>query len=590
MKKLFTLLMAAFTLLLTGCSLIDFDGPNEQEEWGDESSDSEIPEKPLTSGPATVAITRATATTAHFEGSITNNEIDLNFVQITLRYSEPEKFSAMSEDIPSEIVTRPGFDDQNKFTIHLNELKHNTTYKFCVIVQYKNEFFYSEVQEFKTAGAGVALKVKEGSITDNSVEIMGKVGGISPEDDGAFEFGLFYSNDKSLVENGKGEKVVFDNIDGDGLVSVILSGLYMDGPKYYFRSYVAQDDNYTLGTMGSFELIWEEQRLIKKITRHESVSGKEITWVYDFEYDNSNKLIASKFSEIEDEYTNETRFTYDYSTKGVVAINEKHYYDGEFDSEEELNFNMILADNGNIAGFKFTMNDTTPEGDIVFTYNAQASYTPEGFLNEWSVSGDGEWTLKYDYSDGYLKSISYWDAEWDEWDCFDTHNSFASVHKLKSTNFDLNKVLIPYIYPSEYVSQFGAIKMGRLGDYYFGRMTVESCYYKDMPRYDRDATSDPHFKDTRTYKYDIYVDFDEDFGTIPLTTTNFDKDGYPTEFVADVFIQEVEERITYAAGELLYEEYDGVSYYEIIEVNREVVNIGAVTSAGRASITVEYCK
>ena len=37
-------------------------------------------------------------------------------------------------------------------------------------------------------------------------------------------------------------------------------------------------------------------------------------------------------------------------------------------------------------------------------------------------------------------------------------------------------------------------------------------------------------------------------------------------------------------------EYEGVSYYEIIEVNREVLNTGAVTSAGRASITVEYCK
>lgn len=260
-------------LSFTSCSLIDIPlpggGDDQEEEQGNEQTGSEIPEEPLTSGPATVAITRATATTARFEGCITNDEIDLDFVQVIVRYAEPENFSAMSEDIPSVVVTRPDFDAEKKFSFRLEDLRHNTTYKFCAIVQYKNDVFYSDVQEFKTAGVNINLSVKEGSVTDNSVELVGTIEGLSKEDAEKLEVGFYYSHDKSLVEKGEGTNVSLDDVAVDGVVSVALSDLYMYGPTYHFRSYVKQGDNCDLGKIGSFTLTVEPVRLVKKITRTE---------------------------------------------------------------------------------------------------------------------------------------------------------------------------------------------------------------------------------------------------------------------------------------------------------------------------------
>ena len=169
---------------MTNCSFIDFQGPDteQEEDTGNENTGGVIPEEPLTSGPATLSITRATATTARFEGSITNPEIDLDFVKIILRYAEPEAFSAMDENLPNVVVTKTNLDSENKFAFRIEDLKYNQSYKFCAIVQYKNDVFYSEVEEFKTADVKVNLAVTEGSVTSDSVELGGSVEGLSKED------------------------------------------------------------------------------------------------------------------------------------------------------------------------------------------------------------------------------------------------------------------------------------------------------------------------------------------------------------------------------------------------------------------------
>ena len=594
MKKLFALLMATTMLSLVGCSLIDIPLPgtgNEQEEeQGNEQTGSEIPEEPLTSGPATVAITRATATTARFEGSIINDEVDLDFVQIIVRYAEPENFSAMSEDIPSVVVTRPDFDAEKKFSFRLEDLRHNTTYKFCAIVQYKNEVFYSDVQEFKTAGVGVTLQVKEGSVTDNSVELIGKVGGISPEDEGKFEMGLFYSPDKSLVEKGEGEKVVFDNIAEDGSVSVLLSGLYMDGPTYYFSSYVQQGDDCVVSKAGSFEIIREEVRRVKKIVRNEELADVKLHCEYEFEYDANGNVVASTFKDEEEDYVYEYRITYDYSSKGVVSIEEKEYSDGELNDEQTST--VTFADNGNIATYDYTWADGGPDGNEIYNYNAKFDYTSDGFLREWSVSrnGNNEWTLQYDCSDGRLKRISYWNAEWpDETDTYNTNDSFGGARELKNTSFDLNKALIPYVYPDDCLLSYGALRMGTLGKYYFGRMMVESCWNVN-DYYNYGTTTDANYKDVMTYSTYEFEGFNDDFGTLPITSVSYDKEGYPTEFIVDVRGREVKITITLGAGNVVWEdEYEGVTYYEVVEVDRQETS-GSLASIGKASVVVEYCE
>lgn len=577
--------MAAMMLSFTGCSLEDlpFGSGNEQEEnKGNENTGADIPDEPLTSGPASLAITRATATTAHFEGSITNNDIDLDFVQITLRYAEPENFSAMSDNIPSVVITRPDFSQDNKFSFNIDNLRHNTLYKFCAIVQYKSEVFYSDVEEFKTAGVDITLTVKEGSITDSSVEFTGSVSGISPEDKGKLEIGVLYTDDKALLESGEGDMVVIDAIAEDGTFNLSLSSLY-DGPTYYFRSYIEQDGNYILGEIDYFEFDIEPVRLVKKITRHEKIHGAEAYMIYEFEHDGRGNVISSKVTLTEDEYYEEYLFTYDYSTNGVVSVNGRTNYDGDF--HEEQTYKMNVDDRGYVSNYDYTWED----GGEIWYYTATFDYSEEGFLeNYYNSSDDWSVSVEYTYLDGRITAMSI-DRDGDYDSLIHLDESFTSDHKLKRTSFDINKALIPWFYPEETLTLYSTVNIGTLGGYYFDRMTIESFFYEIWNEDRIYQTDDANYKGTSTLKVVYCEDYEEDFCTLPVTTATYDKDGYPVEFIADVREYEGEMEITYAAGDILWEDEEG-PVYEVVEVDRKIISKGPATSVGSATITIEYCE
>lgn len=579
--------MAAMMLSFTGCSPEDFPfGSGNEQEQGkdDDNTGGKIPEEPLTSGPASVAITRATATTAHFEGSIINEDIDLDFVQITLRYAEPEDFSAMSENIPCVVITRPDFENDKNFSFSIEDLHINTLYKFCAIVQYKSEVFYSDVEEFKTAGVDIELAVKEGSITDSSVEFTGSVRGIAPEDKGKLEIGVLYTDDKALLESGEGEMAVIDAIAEDGTFNLNLSSLY-DGPTYYFRSYIEQDGNYILGEIGYFELDVEQVRLVKKITRHEKIHGAEVYMIYEFEHDGRGNVISSKVTLTEEDgYCEEYLYTYDYSTNGVVSVNERTYYDGEL--HEEQTYKMNVDDRGYVSNYDYTWEDN---GEIWY-YTATFDYSEEGFLERWFVKNEEDFEYfgtNYSYLDGCL--MEHYSYSNDEVYNDTIDESFTSDREIKRTSFDINKALIPYFYPEEYPLMFGAVNIGTLGGYYFDRMTIESFFYEIWNEDRIYQTDDANYKETSSFKFVYCEDYEEDFCTLPFTTATYDKDGYPVEFIADVREYEGEMEITYAAGESNCEsEYGPV--YDVVEVDRKIISKGPATSVGSATITIEYCE
>lgn len=588
--------MAAMMLSFTGCSPEDFPfGSGNEQEQGkdDDNTGSEIPEEPLTSGPASVAITRATATTAHFEGSIINEDIDLDFVQITLRYAEPEDFSAMSENIPSVVITRPDFENDKNFSFSIEDLRINTLYKFCAIVQYKSEVFYSDVEEFKTAGVDIELAVKEDSITDSSVELTGSVRGIAPEDKGRLEIGLLYTDDKALLESGEGEMVVIDAIAEDGTFNLNLSSLY-DGPTYYFRSYIEQDGNYILGEIDYFELDVEQLMRVKKITRHEKIPGVEFYWIYEFEYDSRGRTTSSKVTLIEDDgYCTEHLYTYDYSTNGVVSINERAYEDGEL--FEEQTYNINVDDRGRATNYNYTWEDNwgddTYEDIHIYNYSMRFDYSEEGFLKSYYNSSD-DWSVsvEYTYLDGRITEM-FIDRDDDYDSLISMDESFTSDHKVKRTSFDINKAINPFIYPDENLILGSTVNIGTIGDYYFDRMYVESIFYYG---YSGDMsidyyTYDANYKKTITIEDYYYEGLDDELETLPITTANYDKDGYPVEFIADIRQSNVEIEVTYAAGDILWEDEEG-PVYEVVEVDRKIISKSPATSVGSATISIEYCE
>lgn len=570
---------------MTSCSFIDFQGPDteQEEDTGNENTGGVIPEEPLTSGPATLSITRATATTARFEGSITNPEIDLDFVKIILRYAEPEAFSAMDENLPNVVVTKTNLDSENKFAFRIEDLKYNQSYKFCAIVQYKNDVFYSEVEEFKTADVKVNLAVTEGSVTSDSVELGGSVEGLSKEDREELEIGLFYSSDSSLVEKGEGEKVVMDNIEDDGVVSVALKDLY-DGPKYYFCTYVKQGEERKLGKVDSFELPVEEIRLVKRITRTEKVLDYEMTLTYDFTYD-KNRIVESKV--IEDD-SDVVRYTYDYSTKGKVFVEE--YWDEMLEQTYEINVDK----RGNAVNFGYIWEDEMWENgeETIVTYNyvVDLTYTPEGYLSGWSETENGnlQYAVSLDYADGRLNK---WGidrkGEDEDYDTTIMLNGFSGNLELKNTSYDLNRALMFYMMmPEVEMMAWGAVNTGTYGKYYFDRMFVESLWYLVEPPYDMGLTTDANYREVVTHSTYEVEGLEEDCETLPITTVNCDAEGYPTEFIVDIRASKITHTITYGAGEVEWED-EYTTYYKIVELDRQTTEEG-VTSVGKATLTVEY--
>lgn len=571
---------------MTSCSFIDFQGPDteQEEDTGNENTGGVIPEEPLTSGPATLSLTRATATTARFEGSITNPEIDLDFVKIILRYAEPEAFSAMDENLPNVVVTKTNLDSENKFAFRIEDLKYNQSYKFCAIVQYKNDVFYSEAEEFKTADVKVNLAVTEGSVTSDSVELGGSVEGLSKEDREELEIGLFYSSDSSLVEKGEGEKVVMDNIEDDGVVSVALKDLY-DAPKYYFCTYVKQGEECKFGKVDSFELPVEEVRLVKRITRTEKALDYEMTLTYDFTYD-KNRIVESKV--IEDDDSDVVRYTYDYSTKGKVFVEE--YYDEMPEQTYEINVDK----RGNAVNFGYIWEDEWWENgeETIVTYNyvVDLTYTPEGYLSGWSETENGnlQYAVSLDYADGRLNKCGIdRKGEDEDYDTTIMLNGFSGNLELKNTSYDLNRALMLYVMvPEVEMMAWGAVNTGTYGKYYFDRMFVESVWYLEEIPHQMGSTTDANYREVVTYSTYEVEGLEEDFETLPITTVNCDAEGYPTEFIVDIRASKVTHTITYGAGEVAWED-EYTTYYKIVELDRQTTEEG-VTSVGKATLTVEY--
>jgi hypothetical protein len=386
--------------------------------------------------------------------------------------------------------------------------------------------------------------------------------------------------------------VVIDAIAEDGTFNLSLTSLY-DGPTYYFRSYVEQNGDYTFGKIGSFELLTEQLKRVKKITRHEQMPGVEFNWIYEFEYDSRGRITSSKVTEIEDGDSYGVHYTYDYSTNGVVSVNERFIDNGELE-EEQTTYILNVDDRGRVTNYDYTWEDNwgddTYEDIHIYHYSVTLDYSEEGFLNSWYESGDdGVYGIEYTYLDGRITEM-FIDREGDYDSLIHLDESFTSDHKVKHTSFDINKAINPEFYPDGELIWFSNINIGTIGDYYFDRMYVESIFYYDSVDIPiDDYTYDANYKKTITVKDYYYEGMDDELETLPITTATYDKDGYPVEFIADIREYEGEMEATYAAGDILWEEEDG-PIYEVVEVDRKIISKGPATSVGSATITIEYCE
>ena len=250
-------------LVMTSCEGTDpIDNGNNTEQGGNENNDNEnggdstggsqdkpADENEVKSGPVTITIDEITATTVTFKGKIDVAKTDRDFSIVTVRYSEPDTFSAMNEQLPS--VSTTSFDANGDFTIVLDKLNYNTSYKYCVIAKVRTEETYSEkVMSFTTRNVSVSLS-DVSSITATTAQIIGGVEGLSESDMSQIQVGMIYSSEEGKVENGQGTKLTASEISSDNAVSFSLSQLTF-GTTYYYCSYVKQGGSYVYGEVKTF--------------------------------------------------------------------------------------------------------------------------------------------------------------------------------------------------------------------------------------------------------------------------------------------------------------------------------------------------
>lgn len=101
-------------------------------------------------GPITISLGKITSDSASFNGNVDVTDAELDYIQIIIRYSLPQFFSAVNESLPCIIVNKPDLTSNNNFTATISDLAAGTTYKYCIIVQNRNDREYGNVLTFTT--------------------------------------------------------------------------------------------------------------------------------------------------------------------------------------------------------------------------------------------------------------------------------------------------------------------------------------------------------------------------------------------------------------------------------------------------------
>ena len=129
------------------------EGGNENNGNGNEGGENTGGEENGDKDPATLTLSKVTATTATFSGHLDVPSSDLSFSKVTVYYSDAETFNVNNASYRSTT----SFDGDQNFSINISELKSNTQYNYCVVTEVKSEKTYGEIKNFTTTEIGVPV-------------------------------------------------------------------------------------------------------------------------------------------------------------------------------------------------------------------------------------------------------------------------------------------------------------------------------------------------------------------------------------------------------------------------------------------------
>ena len=171
-------------------------------------------------GPLTWSLDKVTEVSATFSGSLTVQEADLPFSQVTVYYSDAETFN-INDALKMSTTT---FNSDQKFTIIVTGLKPNVKYNYCLIAEVKSEKIYSDVKDFITYDLDVSSATDLSSVASANCYI------ISAE--GLYKFKTVKGNSTTSVGSVASASILWETFGTDTapeLLDLISGFCYKDG-------------------------------------------------------------------------------------------------------------------------------------------------------------------------------------------------------------------------------------------------------------------------------------------------------------------------------------------------------------------------
>ena len=191
-----------------------------------------------------------TATTACISGIVEGlSDSDKSLIEVGMFYSLEESDVKQGRGTKCKATN---ISSKNEVSFLLSNLKYGTNYYYRSYVKQGDRYVYGEVKLF--VAGNLSLNLTADSITATTAHISGIVEGLSDSDKSLIEVGMFYSLEESDVKQGRGTKCKATNISSKNEVSFPLSNLKY-GTKYYYCSYIKQDDELIYGEVKSFTTI-----------------------------------------------------------------------------------------------------------------------------------------------------------------------------------------------------------------------------------------------------------------------------------------------------------------------------------------------
>ena len=196
-----------------------------------------------------LAVSSKTATTVTFSGKMDpvseKSSVVIGVYVNTSETVNSSNYKKMMRAFDSDIA------EDGTFSVTVTGLSMATQYYYTPFVHSNSTYSYGEIKDFSTENIQVTLSSKSSDITATTAKITGTITGLSDVDKSEIDdIGVAYSTSSSSLKSSSSTKK-YATLSSGSTFAISLVNLNT-GTRYYYCSYVKQNDSYTYGGTREF--------------------------------------------------------------------------------------------------------------------------------------------------------------------------------------------------------------------------------------------------------------------------------------------------------------------------------------------------